>query len=567
MKNNKKIQQVEIQLQALIDSQKELSIELEKLLTQESVEASKRSLYQFYKHAWSVFETVPFLGNWHLECICDHLEAVYKGEIKNIIFECPPRNSKSSIINIAFPVWCWLQDPTIKFITCAHGDSLAIRDSVKSRQLIESPWFQTNWGKEVQLKVGSNQKSKYENTQNGYRIATSISGRAVGEGFDILIVDDPHKPKEINSKAAITSVMEWWYGTMTSRANSPESKRVVMHQRLAQFDLIGQIRENDPLHWEIITLPMEYEPTTFVSSIGWSDPRNKENEILWPERFPPSEINRLKKELGEFGYAAQYQQRPVSKEGGIIKKDWIKYYGVPFTPYSLKHFDIIISSWDLAFGNTGDYTCGQVWGKKGPDKYLLDMVSGKWTFTEQVRAIKNLAETWPQIRVNLVENKANGAAAIDVLKKEVSGLIAINPKEIGGGDKEVRISACALDFESGNIFIPSHNIKDWVKDYVYEITTFPKARYDDAVDSTSQALNWFAYKASNNIALFQDAETIKGFEELGYYQTQKSFEDRNNNLFHTQDKKEAPIRDFSQPSRSVTNQYVIRNLKDIFFKD
>ncbi len=461
----------------------------------------------------------------------------------------------SSIINIVFPVWCWLQNPNLKFITCAHGDSLATRDAVKSRQLIESPWFQRNWGDKVRLKAGSNQKTRYENENNGYRIATSISGKAVGEGFDILIVDDPHKPKEINSKAAMTEVEEWWTGTMSSRANDANSRRIVMHQRLADNDLIGYIREHDADNWEIISLPMLYEPTDFVSSIGWVDPRTKENEILWKERFPESEVKRLKNGLGSFGFAAQYQQRPAAKEGGLIKRMWLKYYGLPFNTYTLKNFDLIIQSWDLSFGETGDYTVGQVWGKKGPDKYLLDEVKGKWTFTEQLSQIRRLRTLWPQTRVILVENKANGAAAIDTLKRNIPGFIPINPKEIGGGDKEVRLSACALDFEAGNVWLPSVNIHSWVTEYVHELTTFPRSKHDDSVDATSQALNWFATKAANNIAIIT---TEDGVRSLNRVAPQKG---KGLNGFIPKTQKTP---DFSGVSRRMIDQSTMSDIKKIF---
>jgi predicted phage terminase large subunit-like protein len=612
----------------------------------------------------------------------------------------------SSIINIAFPIWSWLQNPETKFITAAHGESLAVRDSVKSRQLIESPWFQRNWGDKVKLKVGSNQKTKYENTDNGYRIATSIGGRAVGEGFDCqtpytkiltnkgpipiktlyeekdeiveiicfdtnsqkpqsikpskvlkstlrdrkivritfedgsctdcthdhkwwvneekqyveaqylkgkiltstkdsiavkevkvlnsnifsssyevytlsmppygnyfvvpegednavsdnpvlakncLIVDDPHKPVEINSRAALNKVTEWWTGTMPSRANSPTSRRVVMHQRLSDMDLIGTILETDEAMWEVIRLPMEYEPTTFVSSIGWSDPRTQEGEILWPERFPPFEVTRLKKELGSYGFAAHYQQRPAAKEGGIIKRDWINYYPTPFNSYLIKDFNLIIQSWDLSFSNTGDYTVGQVWGKKGPHKYLLDEVRGKWTFTEQLHEIRNLKAKWPQTRIILVENAANGAAAIDSLRREIPGLIAINPKEIGGGDKETRVAACSLDFEAGNIYIPSLQIAEWVKDYVQELTTFPKAKYDDSADATAMALNWFASKAGNNIGLMASKDDLKDLNRI--------IPSKYTKQFSSSYKKEA---DFSSASRSIINQSSVKDLRNIF---
>ena len=552
-KINKQIAQLEAQLSVIASDNELINSELEKLLTVETREAAENSLYSFYSQAWSVFETVPFLGNWHLQCICEHLEAVLRGDIQNIIFECPPRCSKSSIINIAFPVWCWLQHSQTKFITAAHGESLAVRDSVKSRQLIDSPWFQRNWGDLVKLKLGVNQKMKYENEENGYRIATSVGGRGVGEGYDILIVDDPHKPSEINSAAALNSVLEWWTGTMPSRANSPTSKRVVMHQRLSDADLIGHIKSNEEGLWEVITLPMEYSPTTFVSCIGWSDPRKHEGETLWPERFPPFELSRLKKELGSFGYSAQYLQTPVSKEGGIIKKDWFNYYPTIFSSYTLKEFQLIIQSWDLSFGNTGDYTVGQVWGRRGPNKYLLDQVRGKWTFTEQLREIRNLNARWPQTRIILVENAANGAAAIDTLKREIPGLIPINPKEIGGGDKETRVSACSLDFEAGNIYVPSHQIAPWIGDFIHELTTFPRAKNDDQADATAMALNWFAAKGGNTIALMASQDELRDLNRI--------IPSKYSQQFKNSTKKGA---DFSSAPRSITSQNSIRDLKNIF---
>lgn len=644
------------ELQIMLSELEDYDTSLERLLKSEAVVKAKESLYDFYIQAWDVFETVPFIGNWHLQALCSHLEAVFRGEIQDLIVAMPPRSSKSSIINVVYPVWCWLHKPEEKFITCAHSESLAVRDSVKARQLIESLWFQENFKNEIKLKAGVNQKSKYENTSNGYRIATSVTGRAVGEGFDCsapetliktsfgpmsildlynsddsiqvlsynfksksteylypkikaqstkrnrrllrltfedgsftdctedhkwftiqdgfvetknlslnhtikytntklkiekivdlnnsepnykvytldmypngnyfvipqglatenslltkntLIIDDPIKPSESASKVALQTVIDWWSGTMSTRANSSDSKRIVMHQRLAENDLIGHIlSESDGgAGWEILNLPMEYEPTTYVTTIGWSDPRTEEGELLWPERIPLSKVNKLKKDLGSFGYSAQYQQRPVAKEGGLIKNDWIKYYNVPFNSFTARDFDIVISSWDLTFSDTGDYTVGQVWGKKGPDKFLVDEVSGKWTFTEQLHQIQELARKWPNTRSVLVEDKANGAAVIDVLRKRISGLIPINPKEIGGGDKEVRLSACALDFEAGNVYVPSHNISVWTKDWVNELTTFPKGKFDDKVDCTSQALNWIAAKVSHSTAVFIDETT------------------------------------------------------------
>jgi predicted phage terminase large subunit-like protein len=402
----------------------------------------------------------------------------------------------STIVSVSFPCWQWIQNPSEKFITASAIEKLVIRDAVRSRRLLN-----TNWYKELNpdlfLLPDVNQKSRYENNFSGYRITASVSSGITGEGYSILLCDDLVKAQDANSRAIMESTLEWWQMAISTRRNSPDARRVLIMQRLATNDPIGWELDNNPDIWTNLILPMEFEPERkCITEIGWEDPRKEKGEILWPERFPPKEIKNLKKTLGSVGWAAQYQQNPVPLSGNIIKKDWFKYYTIPYNKFQSGSFELMIGSWDLTFTDTGSSYCvGQVWGKKGSEKYLIYQYRDKLDVVEQLAAIRKMKREYPAIRAMLVEERANGHAVLTMLKKEVPGLIAINPKEIGAGDKETRLAACSIDFEAGNVYFPHQTVSPWVLDVTEELTTFPKSPHDDIVDATTQALNWFASKA------------------------------------------------------------------------
>lgn len=485
--------------------------ELEMLVKGREAFDCSQSLHKYMKAAWSVVDSNKFIDNWHLEAICDHLQALFKREIRKLLIMQPPRMAKSLTSVVGFPTWVWANRPEEIIYSAAYQKDLADRDSWRSRLLIQSDWYQKNWGHLYQLQPDSNRRDRYDNTKNGQRVAMSPESGSTGYGYTILIIDDPHKAVDVKSTAKRTAVLEWYSSAMSTRANSPnagnplQGVQVVIGQRLHYADLIGELYASG--EWECLKLPMEYVPTTYVTSIGWSDPRTKPGELLFPARFNEVAVAELKLSLKtSTNVSAQLQQEPVPPGGGLVKEKYLRTYIT-----EPKKYDTIITSWDLASGeetSSGSYSVGLVIGKLAFDYYVLDMFRGRVEFPRQLDAMRNLSTKYPAARTHLIEGKASGTATRSVLRNEISGLVLIDPRAgINGGSKEERLEACLFQFEAGHVVIPDETLiraQEWRKAFIEEVTTFPSGSSDDIVDALTQALNWLQSKG-RTVAIGGDA--------------------------------------------------------------
>ena len=437
----------------------------------------------FVEKAWHVIEpNQKFVAGWHIDAVCLHLEAIYRRQIRNLIINIPPRHAKSTICSVLFPAWVWLSRPWERFIFGSHAYSLSKRDSIKCRMLIQSAWYQRMFGISWRLALDQNEKMRFDNTEQGYRIATSVGGSVVGQGADILLVDDPNAPSQMGSNIQRDSVLSWYDEEFSTRINDPRTAcKIVIMQRLHQNDLSGHLLVKGG--WEHLCLPAQYEPSTQTkSSIGWEDPRTEPDEPLWPQRFGIQEIEEFKRNMGSSAAAGQLQQRPSPKEGNVVNRSWWKFYGeLP------AEFDFMALSADLTFkdGEKTDFAVFQIWGRKGADKYLIDQVRARMGFTAQLTTFRALKGKYPMMNVGWVEEAANGAALIETLKKEISGIIPVKPK----GSKLARAEAVAPQIEAGNVYLPDPTIAPWINDFIEEWAVFPNGVHDDQVDSCTMALN------------------------------------------------------------------------------
>ncbi len=456
-------------------------------------ELSKRSLRAFLEFfAWPVLQpATKFKGNWHIDAICEHLEALQAGTIRKLLVNMPFRMLKSTIITQTFPVWDWLSNPSREFLTASYAKDIATRDAVESRRIIESPKFQAAFGHLFAMSGDQNVKTRYENDKHGKRIITSTDAAGTGFGGDIRLVDDPISAKEADSLAAINSSIEWWKGTMATRANDISDARVcVVHQRINSDDLTGYILTHEP-GWDHLVLPFRFDPKlSKTTSLGWRDPRTKLGELIHPSRTDEIAAKELEATLGAYHTAAQLQQNPTPRGGVIFMRDQWKYWK------EMPELDEIVISVDCTFKDvkTSDHVAIQAWGSKGANNFLLPgRVKERLGFNATVQAMRLMVEgiknRYPgKLVAVLVEDKANGSAVIESLQSEISGVLAIEPE----GGKAARAFAMQPACEAGNMFLPDPTVEPDIDKFVDTCAKFTGAPGgdDDEVDAMTQYVNW-----------------------------------------------------------------------------
>lgn len=444
-------------------------------------ELCKRSLFEFAKRAWPVLEPGrEFKDNWHIGFICTHLEAVSRGEIPRLLINVPPRHMKSLLVSVIWPVWDWITTPTRQFLTASYVQKLSTRDALKSRQLIQSSWFQSLFGHIFTLGTDQNEKQRYQNDKRGHRIAISTSG-GVGEGGDILIADDPQNTDEMSSDPYIESTTDWWNCTFNQRLNDQNDGAIVLTmQRLSERDLCEvAIKEGG---WVHLMIPAEFEQERKCVTPWGEDPRTKEGELLWPNRIGAAAIVGMKKRLGIYGTAGQLQQRPAPKGGGMFKKSWFRV--VRAIPAGTE----FVRGWDLASTEGGgDWTVGIKIGRQRDGRFIVvDRVKDQLSAAGVEKLILNTAsQDGYDCTISIPQDPGQaGKAQAAYLVKQLAGYNIKTSTETG--EKKKRAEPFASQVEVGNVDILEG---DWVEEYLEIMAAFPNARNDDEVDATSRAFN------------------------------------------------------------------------------
>jgi predicted phage terminase large subunit-like protein len=361
-----------------------------------------------------------------------------------------------------------------------------------------------------------NTKTRFDNNQGGSRLSTSVGSSLTGEGGNIIVVDDPNAAQEAFSEATIASTIEWWDGALSTRLNNAKTGAfVVIQQRLGEEDLTGHILSKDRGDWTHLCLPMRYEPErSFHTVIGWKDPRVEAGELLWPERFGEPEVKSLEREMGPYKSAGQLQQRPEPAGGGVIKREWWQLWErEKFPP-----LDYVMASLDTAYTTKteNDYSAMTVFGVFS-DSYsrnaMANRVIGRDEETvsvirriaaeEQPRVmmmfawqerlelhelVLKVSETMKEYKIDkiLIENKAAGISVAQEIRRlfahEDFSVQLVDPKS---QDKLSRLYSVQHLFAEGLIYAPD---RTWADQVITQVSTFPKGKHDDLVDTVSMAL-------------------------------------------------------------------------------
>lgn len=449
-------------------------------------EACRRKLSTFVKEAWSVLEPgQPYIHGWHVDAICDHLEAITYGDIKRLLINIPPGTMKSTLTSVFWPAWEWgpRNLPSTRIIGASHEQGLATRDTLKMRRLVTSEWYQERWP--TVLTADQNQKTYYENDKTGFRQACAVKSMT-GKRGDRVIWDDPHSVEAALSVAERETALRVFQETLPTRLNNPDrSAIVIVMQRLHEEDVSGYILAND-LGYEHLCLPMEFETDRkCITSIGFEDPRKEDGELLFPGRFSRETVERDKKVMGTYATAGQFQQRPAPRSGGFFS--WEKLEIVQATPKIVKK----VRYWDKAGTQDGGcYTAGVLMGR-GDDGcwYVLDVVHGQWAAPLREKTIKQSAELDGRSTSIWIEEEG-GSGGKESAQATIKNLAGFKIQaERPTGDKAVRAEPYAVQVEAGNIKILAG---PWNKTFIDEHKNFPRGKYKDQIDAASGAFNKLA---------------------------------------------------------------------------
>jgi len=422
--------------------------------------------------------------NWHLEVIAAKLTAVQEGRIRRLIINLPPRHLKSLLASIAFPAWYLGHDPSAQILCVSYAQDLADKLARDCRGIMMSPWYQRIFP--TRLAPHRQAVQEFITTRQGYRLATSTGGVLTGRGADIILIDDPLKPEEAVSDAQRQFANEWYDHTLYSRQNDKQHGAiVVIMQRLHEDDLVGHVLGQEP--WEILSFPAiaeEDEEHRIETILGPRRFTRRLGEALHPDREPLEVLDHIRRTIGEYNFAGQYQQSPAPLGGGLVKAEWFKRYRENELP---ERFDRIVQSWDTANKATelSDFSVCTTWGVKDKNLFLLGVFRRRLEYPALKRAVREQQSLFGASEV-LIEDKASGTQLIqELIHDGCYGVTRYQPT----GDKTMRLHAQTAMIENGFVHIPE--TATWLAEYLHEMTVFPKGKHDDQADSTAQFLDWF----------------------------------------------------------------------------
>lgn len=405
---------------------------------------------------------------------------------------------KSLMCSVFWRAWEWgpFGKPATRSILASYNQMLSMRDNRKARALIGSEWFQDRWP--MSFDGVRDTQSEFYNRYTGFMQATSVSGSGTGLRGDHVIVDDPHNVLEAESEKVRKETVKWFTEVLPNRVNDIKTDSfVVIMQRVHQADVSGHILASE-MGYEHVCIPMEYDPDRkFYTSIGWEDPRTKRDQLAWPERFAREDYEKLRKTMGAYAIASQYQQQPAPRGGGMFKADWFHIVENEAEAFEDENDRIVawVRAWDIAAtedvsGTDPDFSSSCKMGMTKSGRFIIfqqtrDRLSPKGV-ESLMRALASA--DGKQVMIQIPQDPgAAGKAYVMYLKKALAGYGV--KAERPTGTKEVRATPFATQAEIGNVYL----IKGpWNQDFIDELTVFPAGAHDDQVDAASDAFNFLS---------------------------------------------------------------------------
>lgn len=476
-----------------------------------AAELCRRDFYFFIQEFWETIIPEKPVWNWHIEYLANELQIVGRRIINrepklyDLIINVPPGMSKSTIVSILFPVWLWINDPTVKTITSSFAMSLSTNHAVKSRDVIRSDKFK-EYFPEIQIKDDMDNKTEYETVSGGSRIATSIGSLITGKHGLCLIVDDSIDPQRSLSATQRITANEWVSQTLlTRKIDNDITPLILVQQRLHKEDTTGYLlgKLENVKH---ICLPAELS-----SKVQPEEIRGKYVDgLLDSKRLSKKILDAKRKELSEYAFAGQYDQSPVPLQGGFIKTDKFRVVKRSEIPDNLvRHFYS-----DTSEGKkTSDNMATGCFSLYDGNLVIWDMLVGKWGFTDFV-GYRDRSGEWVDKKYDafikqhfynwqskcIFEAKSTGTPYMQYMYSQTDyNVIADNPV----GSKLDRVEASMARVESGRVWLVDG---PWIDGFVTECKGFSgeDGDEDDRVDVLTGMIKFTNFDGQDMYMVDQD---------------------------------------------------------------
>lgn len=462
----------------------------------------------FAKKAFTIIEPgTPFEYSWHLQCIAEHLQAQFEGdsELRKLIINLPPRCLKSVQVAQLYPAWVLGREAHHQFIGASYAHTLAERNVMKCRQIMQHEWYKATF-KDTIISTDQNQKDHFTTTKSGQYKGTGIGGTVTGFGANTLLMDDPINPKEAASDTVRISTINEIRSTLFSRYNKfSEGRFALIMQRVHEQDPSGDLLKDGGCY--LLKLPAENKGKTITYGRKGKTWTMQPGELLTP-RLTRTDLDELMLLLSEYNYIGQYLQDPVPMGGGEFKEAWLQLYH----PGAIKPKEMnVVILVDQAGGEEmnrrkkklSDWTVMAVIGLANDNNYyLLDMIRDRLNPTDRVDTLFMLHRKWnqltgkpPKVGIEQIGMMTDAHYIREKNKQEAYNFSVI---ELGGTQiKEERIRWLIPIMQQNRFYVPATlpyvDVQgrkfDLITELKGEMASFPKARWDDILDTISRLGN------------------------------------------------------------------------------
>ena len=421
---------------------------------------------------WLPDVTPAWTWDWaHQLIIYGALQRVTDGTCKRLMIFMPPRHSKSETVTVRYAAYRLERTPMMNLIIGAYNQDLANRFSRKIRRIVKP---------RVKLSRDKTEVKEWETLAGGGVRAAGVGAGVTGFGANLVLIDDPVKNrKEAESKTYRDAVMEWFNDDLYTRLE-PDAAIILTMTRWHDDDLAGRLRkemENEGEQWEIIELPAIAEENDLMGRAP--------GEALCPSRYNLDALGRIRKKLGEYSFAALYQQRPTPRDGALFKRAWFEDKIIDNAPPGLRW----VRGYDLAVETktaNDESASFRVAFDKAGNLYIADGWAGKVEAPVQKRYMLERMRLERDTE-HAISKTLHGSAFIQEFRRlpqvRAAAFRGVNER----GDKFTRALAWATRFEEGRGFLVRGA---WTDEFINECCAFTgtgKDR-DNRVDAVSIAV-------------------------------------------------------------------------------